>query len=439
MKVREQVGRFEKSLDCVHCGLCLPACPTYRLTGKETASPRGRIFLMRAIAEGRLAEDRSTLVELDRCLVCRACESVCPSGVEFGSMMELTRDIVEPTTARSRTARGLKRWLFRSVLPHPRRLKLLAELARWYRLLGLRRLGEIFGLPHLFGPRTVLREAMLPEVPPLRERGDPPEWSLPDGAVRAKVGFLVGCLAHELLPGANHDAIRVLQRNGCAVFCPKERPCCGALPVHFGDREAARRLARRSFEAFPEDLDAIVVSAAGCASSMKEAANLFEAGSADHARALRFAAKVKDFSEYLVALPLRPPRGRLEKVACFDAPCHLRHAQRIESPPLELLRSVPGLELRPFRGQDDCCGAAGLYTVTEPEQSIALLKDKIQAVRDAAPDLLVTANPGCQLQLTSGVREWAPKIEVLHLAQVLERAYRAERTVPAEPHSTPSS
>ena len=439
MKAREKILRYDRALDCVHCGLCLPACPTYRLTGKESASPRGRIYAMRAIAEGRLEETPDNLVELDRCLVCRACETVCPSGVEFGEMMELTRDIVEPTEARAKWTRRVKRWLFHGLLPHPLRLKWAVELGRWYQLLGLKRLSEIFGFSSLFGRRAVLREALMPAVPPLGQRSDPPQWTEPEGAPRSTVGFLVGCLAHELLPNANRAAIRVLQRNGCRVYCPPSRPCCGALPVHFGDLDAARELAKKTMAAFDDRVEWVVVSSAGCASAMKEAPRLFPDDSPERAAAEAFSRKVRDFSEFLVELPLTPPLGQVEARVAFDAPCHLVHAQGIRSAPLQLLQSVPGITYVEFAGQEDCCGAAGLSVLTEPEQSVQLLEEKVKAVAAADVELLVTANPGCQLHLKSGAREWYSRAEVLHLAELLDRAYSASADSASSSQSRQSS
>ena len=424
----ETILRYERSLDCVHCGLCLPVCPTYRLSGKESASPRGRIYLMRAFAEGRIEESPESIVEIDRCLVCRACETVCPSGVQFGEMMELTRDLVERTDARSRLARRAKRWFFRSILPHPSRLRFVALALRLYRVTGLRTALRRLGILNLFGERLARRDALLPEIPPLSERVEPPAVTAARGAKRARVGFLVGCVAHELLPGANRAAIAVLAENGCEVVCPSSRPCCGALAAHFGDLEAARDLARRTIAAFEKEgldaLGAIVVSSAGCGSAMKEYGRLLEGDPAWSARARAFAAKVKDWSEYLHKLPLEPPTGKLEMRVAYSEPCHLVHAQRISAAPRALLAAIPGVTLVPFEGQESCCGAAGLYSVTEPEQSLALLDQKMANLATAKPDVIVTANPGCHLQLKSGASAHLPRAEVLHVAELLERSYR---------------
>jgi glycolate oxidase iron-sulfur subunit len=437
----ETLLRYEHSLDCVHCGLCLPVCPTYRLTGKESASPRGRIYLMRAFAEKRLEESASSILEVDRCLVCRACETVCPSGVQFGEMMELTRDLLEPTGARGRLARALTRGFVRDVLASPRRVRALASLLRLYRESGLRFALRKLGVLHLFGRGLVQRDDLLPSIPPRAERGDPPVVTPACGPRRARVGFLVGCIAHELLPRANRASIEVLAKNGCEVVCPKSRPCCGALPMHFGDLEAARRLARATIDAFDDPaagpLDAVVVSSAGCGSAMKDYHRLLEHDAAYAEKAKRFSARLKDWNEYLAALPLVPPTGRLDLRVAYSEPCHLVHAQRISAAPKALLQAIPGVQLVPFVGSDSCCGAAGLYSVTQPEQSVALLDAKMEQLALARPDVIVTANPGCHLQLKSGAADSMPAVEVLHVAELLARAYESTAipTAAARPDS----
>lgn len=439
MDAHEKILLDQRALDCVHCGLCLPVCPTYRLTGNEAASPRGRIYLMRAFAEKRIEPAVDTIGEVDKCLVCRACETVCPSGVQFGEMMELTRDLVEATPARGGFARRVKRLFFRSVLPHPARVRWLALLLRFYRESGLRFVLQKLGLIELFGAKTVLRDRLLPAIPPLAERVEPPERTAALGPARGEVGFLVGCVAHELLPGANRASIAVLAENGFAVRCPTSRPCCGALPSHFGDLDAARSLARQTIEAFGEGSDPVVVSSAGCGSAMKEYGRLFAHDPQWAERAKRFAARVVDWNEFLAAKGLVAPQGRLDLKVAYSEPCHLAHAQRISAAPKQLLAAIPGVKLVPFSGSDSCCGAAGLYNVTQPEQSLQLLGQKMEQLKGAAPDLIVTANPGCHLQLRSGASETMPGVEVLHVAELLERSYRAGAKSGGDPSSASSA
>lgn len=425
MSAHEQKLLDLKALDCVHCGLCLQSCPTYKLTGNEASSPRGRIYLMRAFAEKRMEITAETIGEVDACLVCRACETVCPSGVQYGEMMELTRDLVEKSGARSGFAWRVKRWFFRGVLPHPSRVRWLALGLRFFRESGLRWLAQKLGLIELFGAKMALRDALMPAIPPLAERVEPPLVTPARGEPRGAAGFLVGCVAHELLPGANRAAISVLAENGFEVRCPSSRPCCGALPAHFGDLEAARALAKQTIAAFEADQEPVVVSSAGCGSAMKEYGRLLEHEPAWAERAQRFAARVVDWNEFLAAKGLAARPGRLEVRVAYSEPCHLAHAQRISAAPKQLLAAIPGVTLVPFAGQDSCCGAAGLYSVTEPEKSRALLTQKMDQVGAAKPDVIVTANPGCHLQLKSGAAEALPGTEVLHVAELLERSYRA--------------
>ena len=425
MSVHEEKLLDLRALDCVHCGLCLQSCPTYKLTGNEAASPRGRIYLMRAFSEKRIEMTAQTIGEIDACLVCRACETVCPSGVQYGEMMELTRDLVEKSGARSGFAKRVKRLFFRSVLPYPARVRWLAVGLRFFRQSGLRSLVRTLGLLDLFGRKMALRDQLMPAIPPLADRVEPPVVTPARGTARGKTGFLVGCVAHELLPGANRAAISVLAENGFEVRCPPSRPCCGALPAHFGDLDAARALARKTIEAFECDSDPVVVSSAGCGSAMKEYGRLLEHDPKWAERAKRFGARVVDWNEFLAAKGLTAPLGRLDLRVAYSEPCHLAHAQRISAAPKSLLESIPGVTLVPFAGQESCCGAAGLYSVTQPEQSLALLAQKMEQVATAKPDVIVTANPGCHLQLKSGAAEALPATEVLHVAELLERSYRA--------------
>jgi len=355
--------------------------------------------------------------------------------------MELTRDLLEPTNAHGRFARAVKRGFFHFVLASPQRVRLLATLLRLYRESGLRFALRKLGVLHLLGSDFVRRDDLLPSIPPRAERVDPPVVTPASGPRRARVGFLVGCIVHEVLLWANRAVIEVLARNGCDVVCPKSRPCCGALPMHFGDLEAARRLARTTIDAFDDPaagtLDAVVVSSAGCGSAMKDYHRLLEHDPAYAEKAKRFSAKLKDWNEFLAALPLAPPPRRLELRVAYSEPCHLVHAQRISAAPKQLLQAIPGVQLVPFLGSDSCCGAAGLYSVTEPRQSVALLDAKMEQLAAARPDVIVTANPGCHLQLMSGAAGKMPAVEVLHVAELLARAYEttALPTAAARPDS----
>lgn len=384
---------------CVACGLCLPHCPTYRLTGEESASPRGRITAMRAVAEGRATVDDTFASFMDLCLVCRACEDVCPSHVPFSRMMERARVQVEPL--RSRRARFLK-WLGLDLaLPRKKLLRIgtaVQPLARPFLPKRLRAL-----LPKRGGP--------IGRLPAVTE---------PDGEARGTVAILSGCVQDLWYREANRATIRVLARNGWRVVVPRAQVCCGALHAHHGKLDAARKLARKNLRAFA-DADTIVVNAAGCGSHMKEYDDLLGD------EALPLATKVRDLMEFLHDHGIEPPSAGagVERVAYHDA-CHASRAQGIRAEPRALLRRIPGLEIVEIANGDRCCGAAGLYNVLQPEMAGALMREKADAVTATGAAVVCSANPGCSLQIAAGLRAIGAKVEVVHPVELLDRAYRAE-------------
>jgi glycolate oxidase iron-sulfur subunit len=404
---------LERSLDCVHCGLCLPTCPTYRETGREISSPRGRIYLLRGVAEGRIPLAAAVAEEAYLCLGCRACETACPSGVRFGSMLELSRAEVEVAQLRSGRARRLEGWALRSLVPHRRRLRRLFDLLAAVQRLRLDRLAR----PLL--PRR-LRElhALLPPVPPKRDRRPPPELVPARGERRGRVGLLTGCIAAEAFGHVNRATLRVLARNGYEVVVPRDQGCCGALHAHAGDPETASELARRNVTAFGRvDVEAIVVNSAGCGAAMREA-NAWIGSEAE-----AFAGKVRDVAEFLDAAGLRSPGGHFEARVCYDDPCHLVHGQGIAEAPRNLLRQIPGLKLEPHDDPAGCCGAAGIYNLTHREMSNAVLERKLRALATADPDVIATGNPGCLMQLRAGAARFGLRARVVHPIELLDAAY----------------
>lgn len=405
---------------CVHCGLCLQNCPTYLATGSEAESPRGRLHLIQALQEGRVEPNASFQEHINLCLVCRNCESVCPSGVPFGRVMEAARAQIADEAPRSAGERLFHRLVFKELLPHQGRLRLLAALLRLYQRTGLQSLVRVSGVL----PAT-LRDAerLLPALP----RPFSPRWELypAHGEVRARVGLLVGCVM-PLMYGPVHEAtIRVLAWNGCEVHILRGQGCCGALNVHAGERTVARDLARRNIEAFlDQGLDAIIVNSAGCGSTMKEYGELL----AGDLRAEEFARLTKDVNEFLAALPLRPPHHPVRRAVTLQESCHLVHAQRIKDAPRQLLGQVPGLELRDMAHPDLCCGSAGLYSVTQREMSMRVLDDKMRDVASTGATTVVTANPGCMLQLEAGLKRARLPGEVRHVVEILDEAYSGRAT-----------
>ena len=401
------------SLDCVHCGLCLPTCPTYRESGSEISSPRGRIYLLRSVAEGRIPLSEAVGDESYLCLGCRACETACPSGVRFGSMLELARAEVETANLRAGTAKRIERFVLRSLLPHRRRLRFVFSVLAAVQRLRLDRLL----LPLL--PRR-LRELhpLLPKVPPRRDRRRPRKLVRGWGDRRGRVGFLVGCIASELFGHVNAATIRVLACNGFDVVVPRSQGCCGALHAHAGDPKAASELARRNIAAFAEaEVDTIVVNSAGCGAAMREAGRWLPGeGEA-------FAAKVRDVAEFLDAAGLRPPDAPIDARVCYDDPCHLVHGQRVAEAPRNLLRQIPGLTLQPHDDPEGCCGAAGIYNLTHPAMSRAVLERKLRSLAEADPDIIATGNPGCLMQIGAGVARLGLRARVVHPIELLDESY----------------
>ncbi len=382
---------------CVACGLCLPHCPTYRLTGEESASPRGRITAMRAVSEGTATVDNTFASFMDLCLVCRACEDVCPSHVPFGRMMERARVQVEPL--RTRRARFV-RWLgLDIVLPHPFVLRVMTALQPIARPFLRRRIRAMI-------PRRASPFARLPR-----------ETVPPEGVeIRGTVGVLAGCVQDRWFHEANRATIRVLARNGWRVTVPREQRCCGALGAHNGRLKMARKLARRNARAFA-GVDHVIVNAAGCSAHMKTYVELEEGTSLPVRDLMEFLAE-----EGLTAQPTEPLTDGL--IAYHDA-CHALRAQRIYEQPRTVLRQIPGIQIAEIANGDRCCGAAGLYNVLEPEMSGRLMRQKAEAIRDTGARVIASANPGCSMQIAAGLRELKVDTEVVHPVQLLDRAYAA--------------
>ena len=412
---------------CVHCGFCLSTCPTYAVLGVEMDSPRGRIHFMKMAWEGRIAPDRPAFDEhIYGCLDCRACETACPSGVEFGKLVEAARSQIEMARPRPPLER-LIRWIaFDQLLPHPRRLGVVALLTHLARRLGaaafLRAAGRAIPLAGRLGD-------MLELVPPQRAMAASLPRVFPAlGAKRARVALFQGCIQRAAFGATNAATARVLARNGIEVLVPEDQTCCGALHVHAGERNGGRELARRNIAALEGlDVDAIVVNAAGCGANLKEYGWLLKDDPAWAERGTRLAAKVKDATEILGDMGLAATPGRLQATAAYDEPCHLLHGQKISAQPKALLAAIPGLRVVPLAEADMCCGSAGIYNVTQPELSRKLLERKMEHVRETRADILVTANPGCLMQLASGVRAEGLRMEVVHLIDLLDRAYQAAK------------
>ena len=409
---------YEQTLDCVHCGLCLSACPTYRETGRESSSPRGRIYMLRAAAENRASLGDVIAEEAYLCLGCRACETACPSGVKFGSMLELTRAEIDRSGLRRGWAVRLERWALRELVANPRRLSLAFSLLR-----AVQRLRVDRPIAALLPKAWCEIYALAPVVPSASERRPLPPFTPALGEKRGRVALFVGCVMPELFGAVNAATVRVLSRNGFEVVVPRSQRCCGALHAHTGDLDFARDLARRNLEAFAAvDFDAVIVNSAGCGAVLRE----LEAWLPGEGSSL--SGRVRDVSEFLDAVGLRPPEGRIESRVCYDDPCHLVHGQRVDAAPRRLLEQIPGLELQFHDDPTGCCGAAGIYNLTHRAMSRAILDRKMQSLGAADPDYVATGNPGCLMQLRGGVAAAGLKAAVVHPIELLDRAY-AQRAV----------
>ena len=414
---------LDAETSCIKCGFCLPVCPTYNLTGSEAASPRGRIEMMVAVADGDL-EPEDILEPLDLCLGCRACETACPAGVRFGRLLEAGRAAAGTGQSASRFGNWLRSLFMDRILPYPRRLHRLASLLRFYQVTGLQDLVRVGGLLPRLAPRLAAMEGLLPDVPSAGARCPLPEEMPSQGEERGRVLLLSGCVTPHVLPRVNHATMRVLARNGYRVLTAVAQPCCGALQAHANDLEGARRLARHQIALFEaSNADWLVVNAAGCGALMKDYGHLL-ADDSDYAdRARAFDSRVRDVSELLAATPLQGPLRSVPLRVAYDDPCHLSHGQGIRRQPRELLRQIPGLELLEVPESDWCCGSAGTFNLFHPEAADALLDRKMAHLVSVQPDVVASGNPGCLLQLLQGAARHGMVAEILHPIEVLDRAY----------------
>jgi glycolate oxidase iron-sulfur subunit len=414
---------FDRALlkQCVHCGLCLDACPTYRLLGTEMDGPRGRIYQIKAVYEGQIAPDDPHYAEhIYACLDCRACQTVCPAGVQYGTLVEGARGATAPASG---AERAISRFILRQIFPRSWALDLAGFGLRLYQRSGFQALARRLGLPP--GRLGQLERLLAPAQGGLFRR-ELPTVTPAEGERRRRVGFLSGCVMSRLMPETNQASLRVLARNGCEVVTPVEQVCCGALHVHAGDRAAARSLARRNIEVFEAlELDAVIVNAAGCGSTLKEYGELLSADAAWAERAQAFAASVKDISEFLVDLGLRPGLGEVRRRVTYQDPCHLAHGQGIRRQPRELLRAIPGLELVELREADSCCGSAGIYNLTHYDLSMQILEPKLDHLAATGAEVVVAPNPGCAMQLAAGCERRGLELRVAHLVDLLDESYRA--------------
>ena len=411
----------DRLLTCVHCGLCLPACPTYRQLGNENDSPRGRIYLMRGVVEEKVKIGKSFTTHIDLCLGCRGCETVCPSGVPYGHLLEAARaEVSMHRLASGSLSEKLQQLVLNKIFTRPKLLRALLAFVRFFRDSALAtfllRLDFLsfrlrFPLALLLASRPGIARSKSNAVPPRTKR-------------ETRVALLKGCVMDGLFGETNQATKRVLIQNGCSVVEANGQGCCGALHSHAGQLDTARLLARRNIEAFMcDDPDRIIVNAAGCGAAMKEYGSLLsdDPTFADSAR--EFSSKVRDISEFLCEIGVEPPIGRIDRTVTYDAPCHLIHAQRISQAPIELLRRIPGLSLVPLRGSESCCGGAGIYNLQHPNLSTDILNEKIENIKATGADTVASSNPGCIMQIGAGALLRGLAVDVVHTVELLDAAY----------------
>jgi len=418
---------YELMLDCVHCGLCTASCPTYVETGNENDSPRGRIYLMRAVRDERLGLTKEVQRHLELCLDCRACETACPSGVQYGKLIEPFRvGMEEQAKANGATAKNndwFHRYILFGLFPYPDKLRKSLAPARIAQALGLDRLVEMTGLWRLLPPRLGRLVTMLPKL----EKPLPalPEFMPAKGRRRARVALFTGCVGDVLFRQTNWATARVLQENGCDVVVPQNQVCCGAIHFHAGSSEPAREMADTNMAAFDaSSVDAIIVNVAGCGSMLKDYGHHWHDGQ-EHARE-QFAAKIRDCNEFLDGLGLIDPAGEIRLTATYHDACHLVHAQKVREQPRNLLKKIPGLKLVELPESELCCGAAGTYNLTEPEMAERLARRKLNNIRSTGARLVVTANAGCLLQIAREARMQGEVLKIMHPMELLDLSYRKE-------------
>ena len=424
----------QKDLDkCVHCGLCLNACPTYRELGIEMDSPRGRIYQMVQVASGAAPMDEGYLEHMGLCLGCRACETACPSGVEYGKLIEAARTEIQSKIKRPFPWQQIEDFAYGTLLQTPWMLRIVGGLMWVHQKSGLESLVRSTGLLKLMGPLGKIEhltpEAQLPSF--FNQYG---KVFFAEGPRKYRVAMLGGCIANIFFARLHEATVRVLQKNGCEVVVPAAQGCCGALHAHAGRREEARALARNNIDALLQtDFDAIISITGGCGATLKEYHEILEHDHAYHDKAKRFVSKLKDVNEFLASIDLNMNMGKVNRRVTYQDSCHLCHGQKVKAAPRKLLKSIPGLDFVEMPASDVCCGSAGVYNVVENEMAEEILTSKMRNVNSVNPEQIASSNPGCMIQLAAGSKlHGNGKLKsnpepVKHIVELLDEAYRNAR------------
>ncbi|MDJ0592094.1 MAG: heterodisulfide reductase-related iron-sulfur binding cluster [Pleurocapsa sp. MO_226.B13] len=415
---------------CVHCGFCLSTCPSYRVIGKEMDSPRGRIYLMDAINKGEATVDVATTQHFDSCLGCLACVTTCPSGVQYDKLIAATRPQVERNQPRNLADRLIRTLIF-NLFPYPNRLKHLLPPLWLYQKSGLQKLLRSKGILNKFAPRLAAMESILPTITDDSWRGDLPEIIPAQGKTRYRVGMILGCVQRLFFSPVNEATARVLTANGCEVVIPRSQGCCAALPAHQGQEAQAQALARQTIDSFSEqDLDAIVINAAGCGHTLKEYGHILADDPEYAEKARTFASKVKDIQEFLVEIELTAslhPLTSEDLTIVYQDACHLLHGQKISLQPRQLLRKIPGVKLREPVDASLCCGSAGIYNMLQPETADELGKQKARNLVSTGANLIASPNPGCSLQIEKHLKRQNSNIQLFHPIELLDYSIQGQK------------
>lgn len=418
----------DELLNCMRCGFCLPTCPTYIESGyKESHSPRGRIALMKAVVDGLIEPDEDFERSLDLCLGCRACEPVCPSGVKYGSLLEEARDIINQNKKFSLPVKAIRKIVFEELFPHQNRMRNLTGMIGFYQRSGLQSLTQKLGIMKLFPDSIATMEKVLPKVPTMKEMKNRPTY-LPAESVQTKrVAFFSGCLMDTMFLDTNNATTRLLQLAGCEIIIPPNQGCCGALHGHSGEKDLAKELAKQNIIAFEQlNVDYIITNAGGCGAFLIDYDHLLQDDLEWKARAKSFVEKIKDISEILVELKFheKVPLELPKQIITYQDSCHLRNVMKTASAPRILLQSIKGIEYKEMKDADRCCGSAGIYNIVESESSMHMLDSKMVTAKETLATTIVTANPGCLLQMKLGIeREGiASTTEGIHIVDLLLKA-----------------
>ncbi|PLR82103.1 glycolate oxidase [Bacillus canaveralius] len=420
-----------KWADCVHCGMCLESCPTYELTGQEQHSPRGRVHLIKSVAEGKLEVNEHFMDPVFACLDCRACTTACPADVDVGGLIEEARGQIRQAMPLTGWKGTVSKFFLQGLFPHHNRLNSFGRLLEFYQKSGLQKAVRKTKLINVMPRHLVEMEAIMPEIKePVRKKYKNDSVIKANGETKNEVAFLTGCVMDVMFSDINQATINVLTRNGSDVTIPNQQTCCGALHVHAGDRETGRKLAKQNIEAF-KDSNKVIVNAAGCGCMLKEYPELFREDPAWHEKAEEFSAKVEDIAKYLHDTGYEKPKAAINARITYHDACHLAHGQGVRTEPRSILLDIPGVDMVHMPNADRCCGSAGIYNITNPDMAGAVLESKMENV-PADVEMISMGNPGCMLQMAIGVQKYGRDQKVVHTVQLLDWAYQKEADLEGE-------